>query len=546
MKKMKSNIDIRQVCILILLLIITILAIYLYNCTTIEKLCLGRDPFSVIKNNFTVSYNGKEEILSFPANVDEACYDVVITRYFHKDELSGDYLSFYAYNPSCDIYINNELVIHENFYYDVFNIASPSHWYCFKVPYDDFVLRINMHNSLKISTLFELYSGSKNAIVFNILKTHMLSIIMSLLIFLAGLGLTTASVFIKGNHRGRLRWLGITSIDSAVWIYSLSNTAQLFVDKISIVSFLGYCSYFMLPLLVTGFILTYDSFKKILCVHIFFWLELAATITVLVLQIFNITQWSWCMIVVHIEVICIIISIIFTFLKNRNNSNSEDKNIYYALMIIGTFICIDIARYYFAKPADGIIKYSTYGIVVLLIYLIYSVIQVIAKNSMLETRNAIYRELAFKDTMTQLQNRSAYELKLAGLRDRSDFSGCVLIADLNNLKLINDTLGHQSGDAAIKRTADILKKFFADAADCYRTGGDEFCVISESLSMPDFEERITDFENAVHKEALMLDYPYSVAVGSGSIDTRGVDECIKAVDTAMYKNKRDSKMGRAD
>lgn len=518
----------------------------MYNNSYIKNLCLDNDTLSVINDNYNVSYNDKHDFTSLPTNINEKCYDAIITRHFTKEELSGDYLSFYAYNPSCDIYINNELVVHEDSSDDVLNLASPSHWYCIKVPYSDFDLTINMHNSLKISTLFEIYSGSKSALVFNIIKKHMLSIVMSLLILLAGIGLTASSLFIKGSLTGRLRWLGLTSIDSAIWVYSLSNTSQLFIDKTSVVAFLGYCSFFMLPLLVTGFILTYESFRQMLYIRILFWIELAATIIIFLLQLFNIEQWSNWLIIVHIEVICIIVSIITTFIKNLHNNTSEDKSIYYALMIIGAFICVDIARYYISKPTDGMIKYSTYGLVILLIYLTYSVIHMITTSSLQEAKNAIYRELAFTDTMTHLQNRSSYELKLTELRNNGTSSGFILIADLNNLKYINDTFGHQYGDDAITRAAALLRKFFDNSADCYRTGGDEFCIISDSVSISHFKEQINNFENAVRDEAVSLKYPFSVAVGFGNIDDKGIDECIKAVDAAMYKNKRDSKKGRTD
>lgn len=546
MKKIKSNIDIRQVCALVLLFIMTVLTIYLYNNTHIKSLSLDNDAFSVINDNFHVSYNDKQILISLPTNINEKCFDAVITRHFTKDELNGDYLSFYAYNPSCDIYINNELVVHEDSSDDVLYLASPSHWYCFEVPDNDFDLTVNMHNSLKISTLFEMYSGTKSALVFNIFKRHILSIIMSLLILLAGIGLTISSLFIKGSLTGRLRWLGLTSIDSAIWVYSLSNTSQLFIDKTSVVAFLGYCSFFLLPLLVTGFILTYESFRQMLYIRILFWLEFAATTIIFLLQLFNIEQWTNWLIIVHIQVICIVVSIIIAFIKNLHNNASEDRSIYYALMIIGAFICVDIARYYISKPTDGMIKYSTYGLIVLLMYLTYSVIHMITTSSLQEAKNAIYRELAFTDTMTHLQNRSSYELKLTELRNNSHSTGCILIADLNNLKYINDTLGHQYGDEAITRTAALLRKCFDNIADCYRTGGDEFCIISDGSSEAHFKEQTDCFKNAVQEEALSVKYPFSVAIGYGSIDDRGIDECIKAVDAAMYKNKRDSKKGRTD
>jgi len=542
----RCNIDVRQICSLLLLVIITVLTIYLYNTTQVKSLCFDNDSLSVIKDNFTLTYNSKEKNVSLPFNLNEKSYDIIIQRHFSKDELSGGYISFYAYNPACDIYINNQLILHEDTANDSLNLANPSHWYCFEVPDGDFDLTINMHNSLKLSTIFELYSGSKSALVFNIIKSNILSIMMSFITIIIGIGLVIASIFIRGKLSNRLRWLGLTSIDSAIWVYSLSNSSQLIINKTSVIALLGYCSFFMLPLLVTGFMLTYDVFKNMLLVRIFYWLEFAAIVIIFMLQLLNIEQWTNLLIVVHIEVISIILVILISFIRNIRHKTSDDNSIYYALLIIGAFIFTDIARYYISKPTDGMIKYSTYGLIFLLMYLTYSVIHMITKSSLQEAKNAVYRELAFKDAMTQLENRSAYELKLTELRNDNCSSGFILIADLNNLKLINDSYGHQFGDDAITRTAALLSRFFSDYANCYRTGGDEFCIISDKHSDKELIHVINAFQDAAKDVDALLSYPYSIAIGYGNINSGGIDECIKSVDAAMYKNKHDSKKGRTD
>lgn len=542
----RCNIDIRQICSLLLLMIITVLTIYLYNTTQVKSLGFDNDSLSVIKDNFTLIYNSTEKNASLPFNLNEKSYDIVIQRHFSEDELSGGYISFYAYNPACNIYINNQLILHEDSSYDTLNLANPSHWYCFEVPDGDFDLTINMHNNLKLSTIFELYSGSKSAIVFNIIKKNVLSIVLSFITIIIGNGLVIGSVFIKGKLSNRLRWLGITSIDSAIWVYSLSDSSQLIINKTSVIALLGYCSFFMLPLLVTGFLLTYDAFKNMVFVRIFYWSEFAAIVIIFIMQFLNIIQWTNLLIVVHIEVITIILVILISFIRNIRHKISDDNSIYCALLIIGAFIFTDIARYYISKPADGMIKYSTYGLIFLLMYLTYSVIHMITQSSLQEAKNAVYRELAFKDAMTQLENRSAYELKITELRNNNCSSGFILIADLNNLKLINDSYGHQFGDDAITRTASLLRRFFSNCAHCYRTGGDEFCIISDKHSDKELNHVISDFQNAAKDEEALLSYPYSIAIGYGNINADGIDECIKSVDAAMYKNKHDSKKGRAD
>lgn len=82
MKKIKSNLDIRQVCASAMLFIIMVLTIYMYNNTHIKSLSLDNDTFSVINDNYHVSYNDKQISVSLPANINEKCFDAVITRHF--------------------------------------------------------------------------------------------------------------------------------------------------------------------------------------------------------------------------------------------------------------------------------------------------------------------------------------------------------------------------------------------------------------------------------------------------------------------------------
>lgn len=536
--------DKKQICIYSMLLIIVGLSVYLYFNTRMPNYGLNKDPYKMINDGYQISYNEKTEVVSLPAKISEATYDAKIERHFEAEELVGNYLCFYAYNPACDIYIDGKQVLHEAKENDVYHLASPSHWYCIEVPVDDFDLTIYMHNSLKISTLFQVYNGSKNALTFHIFRSNIFQTIVSIFVFIIGAGMFVASFFIKGKLTGRLRWLGITFIDCGIWVYSLASVSQLFVDRTVLVSFLGYCTFFMLAPLTLGFVLTYDSFRKMTYMRVLFWVQITATILCFALQFLNMVEWPQLFKVVHVEVVSVVFGILLSLFKNIRSKTREERQVYYALMIISFFLCVDIIRYYVSNSSEGVIKYSIYGIVVLLSYLAYSVIHMITKSSLQEAKNEVYRELAFKDVMTQMENRSSYELKIETLRKLSPGFCAVVVADLNNLKYINDTYGHHYGDDAIIRTATLLRRFFLDIADCYRIGGDEFCIISTSSSADEFSKRFQQFKQAAKEEAELVQYPYSVATGCGEMDHKGIDYCIKSVDFIMYKNKRASKKAR--
>ena len=84
-------------------------------------------------------------------------------------------------------------------------------------------------------------------------------------------------------------------------------------------------------------------------------------------------------------------------------------------------------------------------------------------------------ELAYTDSMTEVQNRNAYEEKLKKLRKPSSNISriTVIVIDINGMKEINDSYGHFSGDDAIKTVAKALKDTIGTKADIYRIGGDE-------------------------------------------------------------------------
>lgn len=91
------------------------------------------------------------------------------------------------------------------------------------------------------------------------------------------------------------------------------------------------------------------------------------------------------------------------------------------------------------------------------------------------------REMQFKyDAVTRLLTRQVFKTKLENLRD-TDRSGIILL-DLDEFKKINDTYGHAKGDICLNAVASIIENSFKEIGQCYRIGGDEFCVLAQNVS----------------------------------------------------------------
>lgn len=102
--------------------------------------------------------------------------------------------------------------------------------------------------------------------------------------------------------------------------------------------------------------------------------------------------------------------------------------------------------------------------------------------------------LSFSDELTGLKNRNAYLNKIKDLKRKNLSNFAVIFADLNDLKTVNEFLGHEVGDQLILWAVRFLQGFVRDPI--YRIGGDEFVCFMSGITKERFEERVTALQNA--------------------------------------------------
>ena len=138
----------------------------------------------------------------------------------------------------------------------------------------------------------------------------------------------------------------------------------------------------------------------------------------------------------------------------------------------------------------------------------------------------IYIHMAGTDPLTSLLNRLSYDID-----NRKHITG-VLSVDMNGLKKLNDSEGHQAGDKALKTIADILRKCSGRHAYVYRIGGDEFVVLYTGVG----EKEIVDSIKAMREE--MTKTKYSCAFGYAMLQPGdSLSNAIMKSDSQMYLEK---------
>ncbi len=141
------------------------------------------------------------------------------------------------------------------------------------------------------------------------------------------------------------------------------------------------------------------------------------------------------------------------------------------------------------------------------------------------------------DTLTGLYNRAAFEQAAGQLGEERAFS--LIMLDIDDFKVVNDTYGHDYGDQVIKMVAGVLRRAFTKQYTCYRCGGDEFAIISRETNPERIEEQLKSMTALLAKTRReqplpTVSYGYSVFQG-GRLN---LAELLKEADERMYRYKR--------
>ena len=167
-----------------------------------------------------------------------------------------------------------------------------------------------------------------------------------------------------------------------------------------------------------------------------------------------------------------------------------------------------------------------------------------SKNQLLkeiEERKKTESKIIYKsnhDELTGLYNRAYFNEKYAQLDHPEYMPLSLLLADVNGLKITNDTLGHKAGDTLLIQFSQVLKNVFRDTDIIARIGGDEFVVLMPNTSKENalkFCQRVKDTCNTSPK------YPIrpSVALGHGTKEniSGNLDIIFKHAEDKMYEHK---------
>jgi diguanylate cyclase (GGDEF)-like protein len=162
------------------------------------------------------------------------------------------------------------------------------------------------------------------------------------------------------------------------------------------------------------------------------------------------------------------------------------------------------------------------------------------------------RAVALSDELTGLCNRRGFMqigVRFLEVARREGRAVQLLYFDLNNLKQVNDSMGHAAGDLLLRETGDLLRALFPDYGVhevLGRLGGDEFAALT---TRPDQARRAAMVVGACRTQRPYANAPLSLSVGAAQFDPQRpmeIGELLEVAERAMYDHKRVARVPSAE
>jgi diguanylate cyclase (GGDEF)-like protein len=148
------------------------------------------------------------------------------------------------------------------------------------------------------------------------------------------------------------------------------------------------------------------------------------------------------------------------------------------------------------------------------------------------------RHLSTHDTLTSIYNRTYFEEELVRLEYSQEFPVTVIVADVDNLKMVNDSRGHAVGDQILKCSAELLSSTVRSSDVLARVGGDEFAVLLANTDEAIAERLLQRFqENLVSHNLEHPELQVKLSFGIATAMHGNLGETLKLADQRMYEHK---------
>ena len=309
--------------------------------------------------------------------------------------------------------------------------------------------------------------------------------------------------------------LGIFSLLIAIWSLDQCGFMQFLVPDGRTLYYIDFFSFLLFPIPFTFLIhdICKSKYRKgVMCLSILFMVNIALEV---ILQCAGIIDIFQLLSVTHILMMFLVI---YTFIiihyeavKLENRAAREFK---YPVYIIMTFGVMEMLMYYIRDFKKTSI-FLPLGTLIFIISLIWIQVYRFYDQYVRKQKLVYLQKMANMDMLTEAMNRNAYE-NMSKYLDEQEIelktTGVVLL-DVDDLKVINDTYGHEKGDEALKLCYQCIRQAFKNEKNCFRIGGDEFAYVYHSEEKDQIPSCISILDRSLKEKTRDFVYPLSISSG---------------------------------
>ena len=155
------------------------------------------------------------------------------------------------------------------------------------------------------------------------------------------------------------------------------------------------------------------------------------------------------------------------------------------------------------------------------------------ENRKLKNQLALYKEAAYKDSLTNLNNRRSLE-------SISDYD-CLILGDIDHFKIINDTYGHLVGDEVLVEISSVFRQFIRETDYVCRWGGEEFLIFLKNCDDEDAYGKANILREKIMELSDEFGFQITMSFGVSNLSDNTLEDAIKNADEAMYESKNNGR-----
>lgn len=387
------------------------------------------------------------------------------------------------------------------------------------------------------------------------LARHAYSLYIGIFLVVLGFLGTVLGLIACGFSRKFYRFvlIGIMSLLIGVWSMCYTKVIQVCSLDFVTTNFMEYMCLYSIP--IPFLLLLQDMHKgklnpfkhKMLRMITILCTMFAASVAVL--HFSNVALVSHFITPYHVFLCLLTVYAMASGLVYSRNMGKSEKIFSVGLVIFFAVALLDIVRYnllfHFLFSGDFMsTTWTPWGALLFILCLILAYAVYVYEAVAAKAEKEVLAELAYKDALTGLYNRTKCE-QIFDVLDQEDADFAIVSIDMNGLKMVNDSHGHSNGDLLISCFASALQEAVVGIGTAIRMGGDEFVVVVRQSHLSEIhmvKERM-DVLAVKNSEGLPvpLEASYGVAKRSECIDCCKAKDVYRMADKRMYKMKQESK-----